>query len=360
MTRRVTVRGPRGQRRRHRRRGRRRWCSCTGSAARGRTGCSTSRPFMDSHRVIALDLPGLRRVADAARGDLDPGLRADRSTRCCDAARASSPPVVVGNSMGGFVAAELALSFSTRVRAARARLAPPGSRSSTSGAQPLLVGARVWAGGRDVAAARAGTRWSRARGRGGSALQMIVRYPERLSPALTYELARGAGTPGFVPGAGGAALLRASATSSRGSRCRCWSSGAATTCSSRAATRASTCELIGDNARREMFEDTGPPADGRAPVALQRAARRRSWPASASPRRASRASAPKVGATGSSGNTRRARAAHVAQAHVRLRAAEREQPRQALGDRVVDRLRSPARSRAVQRISSSGATIDCS
>ena len=28
---------------------------------------------------------------------------------------------------------------------------------------------------------------------------MIVRYPEKLSPQLTYELTRGAGTPGFVP-----------------------------------------------------------------------------------------------------------------------------------------------------------------
>ena len=31
-------------------------------------------------------------------------------------------------------------------------------------------------------------------------MQLLVRYPERLTPAMAYELARGSGKPGLVPG----------------------------------------------------------------------------------------------------------------------------------------------------------------
>ena len=29
-------------------------------------------------------------------------------------------------------------------------------------------------------------------------LQLVLRYPERLSPEMTYELVQGAGAPGFM------------------------------------------------------------------------------------------------------------------------------------------------------------------
>ena len=87
-------------------------------------------------------------------------------------------------------------------------------------------------------------------------LQLIVRYPERLSPALTFELTRGAGTRGFVPAM--------EALVSYGFRDKLsgievptlivW--GRNDMLVPRGDAR-QYVELIGDNARREMFDDTG-------------------------------------------------------------------------------------------------------
>ena len=122
--------------------------------------------FMDSHRVIALDLPGFgespmprEKISIQGYARILDGLLEQLGVESA---------AVVGNSMGGFVAAELALSFSTRVRAARARRAPPGSRSRSTGGAPLLVGARVVGAPAPRGSAPAGTRWSRARVPGGS------------------------------------------------------------------------------------------------------------------------------------------------------------------------------------------------
>ena len=53
-------------------------------------------------------------------------------------------PVVVGNSMGGFVAAEMALSFSTRV-AKLVLVSAAGLSTEYLQREPLLAFARVWA-----------------------------------------------------------------------------------------------------------------------------------------------------------------------------------------------------------------------
>ena len=70
--------------------------------------------FAEPHRCIAMDLPGFGYSPDAGAGDHDHRLRADRR-RAPDRARRSSAAVVVGNSMGGFIGAEVAIQFSTRV-----------------------------------------------------------------------------------------------------------------------------------------------------------------------------------------------------------------------------------------------------
>jgi pimeloyl-ACP methyl ester carboxylesterase len=87
-------------------------------------------------------------------------------------------------------------------------------------------------------------------------MQLLVRYPEKLSPALTFELARGTGTPGFVP-----ALRALLSYSFREELSRIevpvlivW--GRNDMLVPRGDAR-EFVELIGDNARREMFEDTG-------------------------------------------------------------------------------------------------------
>jgi pimeloyl-ACP methyl ester carboxylesterase len=208
--------------------------------------------FLDTHRVIALDLPGFgespmprekisiqgyARIVDELLGAL--GVES---------------AVAVGNSMGGFVAAELALSFATRVERL-VLVSAAGLSIEEYRRTPLLVGARVWAGTATWLGARGHSVVTRPRARR-LGLQLIVRYPEKLSPALTYELTRGTGTPGFVPAM--EALL------SYGFRDRLarievpalvvW--GRNDMLVPRGDAR-EYVRLIGDNARREMFDDTG-------------------------------------------------------------------------------------------------------
>jgi pimeloyl-ACP methyl ester carboxylesterase len=87
-------------------------------------------------------------------------------------------------------------------------------------------------------------------------LQLIVRYPERLTPQLTYELTRGAGTAGFVP-----AMEALVSYGFRDQLSRIevptlvvW--GRNDMLVPRGDAR-DYVRLIGANARREMFEDTG-------------------------------------------------------------------------------------------------------
>jgi pimeloyl-ACP methyl ester carboxylesterase len=151
--------------------------------------------FMDRYRCVALDLPGFGaselpaepisirgygRVVDA----LCDRLGLDR-------------PVIVGNSMGGFVGAEVAIAFPTRVRAL-VLISAAGLSIEYLRREPLLTFARLWAAssarvlaGRDLIVRRPRLR------RG--ALGLLLRYPERLSGPLTEELVQGAGKPGFLP-----------------------------------------------------------------------------------------------------------------------------------------------------------------
>jgi pimeloyl-ACP methyl ester carboxylesterase len=149
--------------------------------------------FMATHRCIALDLPGFgesempaeeisikgyAKVVDALLDELD-----------------VESAVFVGNSMGGFVSAEVALSHATRVERL-VLVSAAGLSIEYRRRQPLLTFARLWA---------AGATWLGARG------HLVV----RCSPTPT-------------------------ATTCRRSRCRCSSCGGATTCWCREPTRAST------------------------------------------------------------------------------------------------------------------------
>jgi pimeloyl-ACP methyl ester carboxylesterase len=151
--------------------------------------------FMGSHRCVALDLPGFgqsempggsvsiqgyARVVDAVCGQL--------GIDC---------PVVIGNSMGGFVGAELALSYPTRVKML-VLVSAAGLSTEYLRREPVLALARVWSAG----VTRAGVLTDpvvRRRRLRRMFLQTVARYPERLSIPLTYELVQGAGRQGFVP-----------------------------------------------------------------------------------------------------------------------------------------------------------------
>jgi len=153
----------------------------------------------DEHRVIAVDLPGFgyspmpdweisiagyARLLDRLLGEL--GI---------DAA------AVVGNSMGGFIGAELAISHPRRVE----RLVLVSAAGLSTYNDPRTVRAlpalrrldRIIAAGVAWLAAKSETVERRPRLREAT-LNIVVRHPSRLPAALAAEQLRGAGKPGFV------------------------------------------------------------------------------------------------------------------------------------------------------------------
>ena len=152
--------------------------------------------FMGRFRVIAPDLPGF------GGSEMPAGrISIQGFARVIDALCAQleiESPVVIGNSMGGFIGAELALAFPTRVRKL-VLVSAAGISAESMWKEPVMAVGRLMA----VGAARAGVKQlpvaSRPRLRR-AALQLVVRYPEKLSVPLASELVVGAGTPGFVGG----------------------------------------------------------------------------------------------------------------------------------------------------------------
>jgi pimeloyl-ACP methyl ester carboxylesterase len=155
--------------------------------------------FGAERHVVALDLPGFghspmpageisisgyARLLDRVMGEL--GI---------DAA------AVVGNSMGGFVAAELAIAFPARVE--RLVLVSAAGISTTANPQVLRVlptlrrAERMLLASGAWVAARSDTLTRRPRTRD-ALLNVVTRHPGRLPAALAAEQLRGAGTPGFI------------------------------------------------------------------------------------------------------------------------------------------------------------------
>jgi pimeloyl-ACP methyl ester carboxylesterase len=152
------------------------------------------------HRVLTLDLPGFGHspmptgeisIAGYARL-LDQLLK----ERGIDAA------AVVGNSMGGFIGAELAGAFPQRVErlvlVSAAGISTFGDPRVARSAPMLRRLERILAAGAAWTASKSDTVARRARLRDAT-LQLVVRYPSRLPAALAAEQLRGAGTAGFLP-----------------------------------------------------------------------------------------------------------------------------------------------------------------
>ena len=150
--------------------------------------------FMDRYRCVAPDLPGFGE-SEMPREDISISGYAGTVDAICEQLGIEDP-TVIGNSMGGFAGAELALTQPTRV-AKLVLVSAAGLSTEYRRAQPLLVGARLWtlATARTTARADAVIRRPRLRR---LALQGVVRYPEKLSGPLAWELVQGASKPGFV------------------------------------------------------------------------------------------------------------------------------------------------------------------
>ncbi len=156
-------------------------------------------PFAASNRVIAVDLPGFGHspgfggeISMEGYARLMDGLLAELGI-----ARAT----VVGNSMGGLIAAELTAAYPDRI--GHLVLISPAGMSTyrdrlTRGTMPamrrldrLLALAAAWS----AANSDSITRRPRLRE---LALKGVMRHPSRLTPQLAAEQVRGAGTEGFL------------------------------------------------------------------------------------------------------------------------------------------------------------------
>jgi len=170
----------------------------------GLSGCWTNwleqlPVFAGERRVVAIDLPGFgysplgsEPISMSGYARLLDGLLAELGV---DAA------TVVGNSMGGFIGAELAIAFPQRVE----RLVLISAAGISTHRDPHVVRAvptlrrleRVLLGGGGWLAAKSDAVASHPRLRE-AALGVVVRHPRRLPPPLTAEQVRGSGKPGFM------------------------------------------------------------------------------------------------------------------------------------------------------------------
>jgi pimeloyl-ACP methyl ester carboxylesterase len=154
--------------------------------------------FARHHRVIAMDLPGFGHSEMPAEKISIPGYG-----RFLDAlldALGVGSAVVVGNSMGGFIGAEVAIQFPARVErlvlVSAAGLSVEHMRNEHALAALRLVERQLmaWAG---WAATRSELVARRQRLRR-AVLNIVVYRPEALPAPLVAEQVRGSGKPGFV------------------------------------------------------------------------------------------------------------------------------------------------------------------
>jgi pimeloyl-ACP methyl ester carboxylesterase len=157
--------------------------------------------FAREHRVIAIDLPGFGHSPMPAQKLTIAGYA--RMLELLLGQLGIDAAAVVGNSMGGFVAAELAIAFPQRVErlvlVSAAGISTHQHRGSTH-AMPVLrrleqiiIASGAWAAAKSDTVAR------RARLRDAT-LSVVARHPSRLSAPLAAEQLRGAGKPGFIQG----------------------------------------------------------------------------------------------------------------------------------------------------------------
>ncbi len=150
-------------------------------------------------RVIAMDLPGFGYSEDPVEQITIPGY-----ARCveelCERLDLGSV-AVVGNSMGGFIAAEMAIRFPGRVE--RLMLcSPAGVSSAQVRERPVMTMARI--AGISASTQVAPTKLiSKRPGLRHLILALVARHPSRLKSDLTWHgLVSGAGKPAFVPALG--------------------------------------------------------------------------------------------------------------------------------------------------------------
>lgn len=151
--------------------------------------------FARTHRVIAPDLPGFG-ASEMPRETITIAGYARFLDQLCSALGVEAA-AVVGNSMGGFVSAELAIAVPQRVERLML-VSPAGISAEKVRREPVMAVGHVMAATAAWSASRLEA-FARRAGLRRLALSFVVRHPDRLSAALAHELMQGSGKPGFVP-----------------------------------------------------------------------------------------------------------------------------------------------------------------
>jgi pimeloyl-ACP methyl ester carboxylesterase len=152
-----------------------------------------------NHRVIALDLPGFGYSPMPAERISISGY-ARLLDRLLDRLGIDAA-AVVGNSMGGFVGAELAIAFPQRVERlvliSAAGISTYDHRGALRTVPVLRRAERILTAYTAWMASKSDTVARRARLREAT-LNVVTRHPSRLPAALAAEQLRGSGKPGFM------------------------------------------------------------------------------------------------------------------------------------------------------------------
>ena len=152
------------------------------------------RAAAEGRRAIGIDLPGFG-FSEMPREDISISGYGRAVNSLLDELDVGSA-VLVGNSMGGFISAEVAIQFPVRV-SRMVLVSAAGVTTSDLSARPILAGARVVA----AVATRMATMSDRVVKRRHirhAVYNSFIRHPTRIRNELLYEITRGSGRPGFM------------------------------------------------------------------------------------------------------------------------------------------------------------------
>lgn len=154
------------------------------------------RVAAEGRRAIGIDLPGFG-FSEMPSDEISISGYGRTVNALCDELDIGEA-VFVGNSMGGFISAEVGIQFPAR--AARIVLvSAAGVTTSDLYSGPILAGARLVAAvATRTASAAATEKIVRHRHLKHAAYHSFIRHPTRLRSELLYEITRGSGRPGFM------------------------------------------------------------------------------------------------------------------------------------------------------------------
>jgi pimeloyl-ACP methyl ester carboxylesterase len=147
-------------------------------------------------RCIALDLPGFSESEMPSEKITISGY-GETVTALGRKLGLEEPVDLIGNSMGGFIAAEIGINHADFARQI-VLCSAAGISITNLRRRPVLTAARLTAAATNFVLARRESMVKRP-GLRHAVLAYVFRHPSRIDPDLAYHLMSGTGSPGFIP-----------------------------------------------------------------------------------------------------------------------------------------------------------------